>query len=125
VRALSTGEKLAAPEICRREQLPLQFAYRIMKKLEKGGIIVITRGADGGATLSVDLDKITVYQLVEIVDDKQEINACLHPDFCCPRNTVDGKPCAVHEYLSGVQDTIVDMLNTQTLGELLTKERSN
>ena len=48
IRALKDGEQLTIEQICRKEQVPRQFAYKILKKLEKAGLVRIRRGAGGG-----------------------------------------------------------------------------
>ena len=37
--ALKDGEQLTIEQICRKEQVPRQFAYKILKKLEKAGLV--------------------------------------------------------------------------------------
>ena len=43
LRALSQGVCLTVGEIAEKESLPHKFTYKIMKKLEKAGIIRIIR----------------------------------------------------------------------------------
>ena len=56
LRALSDGKKRSIEEICSLEATPKQFAYRIIKKLETAGWIIITRGAEGGCRLPLSAD---------------------------------------------------------------------
>ena len=35
LRSLGSGEKLTADELCQKELLPKQFAYKILKRLQK------------------------------------------------------------------------------------------
>ena len=48
LRALAPGSCLTVGEIAEKESLPHKFTYKIMKKLEKAGIIRIIRGVNGG-----------------------------------------------------------------------------
>ena len=51
VRALRSGEKIRAKDICECEEIPEAFAYKILKKLEKAQIVRVTRGTHGGCML--------------------------------------------------------------------------
>ena len=41
IRALKDGELLPLEQICQRELVPKQFAYKILKKLERSGLVSI------------------------------------------------------------------------------------
>lgn len=43
IRALKDGELLPLEQICQRELVPKQFAYKILKKLERSGLVSIRR----------------------------------------------------------------------------------
>ena len=51
-------------ELAQGELLPQPFAYKIIKKLCKAGLVQITRGAAGGCRLSADLSQATLYGLL-------------------------------------------------------------
>ncbi|WP_408609060.1 RrF2 family transcriptional regulator [Aminipila terrae] len=57
LRALADGQQLTSADICQREILPQNFVYKILKKLNKSGIVYIARGAEGGCKLTADLKK--------------------------------------------------------------------
>ena len=48
VRNLSTQEITPVKKICADEHMPLPFAYKILKKLERARILKSFRGAFGG-----------------------------------------------------------------------------
>ena len=64
LRALAGGEKMTVGRICEAEFVPVQFAYKILKKLAKCGYVEIFRGAEGGCRLSADLGAVTLYDLL-------------------------------------------------------------
>lgn len=41
---LALGQQFTAGELCEQELVPRQFGYKILKKLDRGGLIEITRG---------------------------------------------------------------------------------
>ena len=46
LRALSDGEQITVGDVCKRELLPQQFVYKILKKMEHAGLVRIARGAE-------------------------------------------------------------------------------
>ena len=114
VRALSDFEKRHVKALCDEEHIPLQFAYKILKKLEYGGIVVSYRGTNGGYKLAKELNQITMYDILSSVDDDLFINGCLRPASECPNN-IAGKPCKVHQELQIIQDNLIDTLKGKTM----------
>lgn len=80
LRTLSDGKSYTAGELAERESLPQKFAYKILKKLEKAGIVQITRGASGGCRLGCDLRTATLYQLIEAVETNARLTSCMTLD---------------------------------------------
>ena len=48
LRTLQNEKQLTAAEIAKEEQIPQQFAYKILKKLKTGHLVNIYRGITGG-----------------------------------------------------------------------------
>ena len=117
VRSLADDEKKPVNMICEEEHVPVYFAYKILKKLEKAKIVKATRGAIGGYQLAQKLNKITLLDIVAAVDSELLINACLKEGFDCPRNT-DDHCCKVHVELCEIQDRLVAMLQEKTMDQL-------
>ena len=64
LRALSDGEQMTAQSISDLHQVPKPFAYKIIKKLSRAGLVSITRGAEGRCSLSADLEQVTLHSLI-------------------------------------------------------------
>jgi len=119
VRALSDGRKKTAEEICEAECIPGQFAYKILKKMERGGFLQSSRGRDGGYWLIKTLDEITIHDIVSAIDDYLFLNECLREDRPCSRNLLNS-PCAVHIELERVQQILEGELKLKTIQEIVT-----
>ena len=83
IRALKDGEQLTIEQICRKEQVPRQFAYKILKKLEKAGLVRIRRGAGGGCSLGRGLDVLTLLDVIRATDEEFFLNPCLKQGYRC------------------------------------------
>lgn len=119
LRALVGGEQTTTADICKKELLPQQFVYKILKKLQKGGLISVTRGKDGGCRLIADLRKVSLYDLMEITDSDKTVSACTQPGFPCAWRQKYGKPCKVHQHLQQVQNRLDEELKAVQLSKIL------
>jgi len=114
VRALSDFEKKHVKALCAKEHVPLQFAYKILKKLEHGGIVISYRGTNGGYKLAKELNHITLYDIFISVDDALYISECLRPESECINNT-NGNLCKVHRGLKIIQDDLITTFKEKTM----------
>ena len=73
LRALLDGELHAVGEIAQAELLPQAFAYKILKKLEKAGLLEIRRGTAGGCRLTADLDQTSLYDLMLAMGERSDL----------------------------------------------------
>ena len=119
IRALGGGEKKTAEEICAAEHIPSQFAYKILRKLERAGFLKSSRGRDGGYLLIRSLDTFSVFDVVSAVDDNLHINACLKHDAVCSRNK-ESAPCAVHRELNRIQNAFIEELKSKSILDIVT-----
>ena len=68
LRALLDGKLHTAGQIAQDELLPQAFAYKILKKLEKAGLVEVVRGTAGGCRLSADLTGTSLYDLMKAMN---------------------------------------------------------
>jgi Rrf2 family protein len=122
LRRLQHGELIATPEICRNENLPIHFVYRILKKLDNAGIVDIARGKDGGAQLSCDLNGLTMYSLVEALGERKYISACTKPGYECEYRRNHNGECGVHDNLSVMQGDLDSLFKSRTILEMIIEQ---
>jgi len=120
LRALATGERITATELAQGEQIPQQFAYKILKKLQKGGIIRILRGADGGCVLATGLEQVPLSRLMKIMEEDSSISPCMKPGYQCLWCKAHGDTsCRAHIHLASIQKRLDDELEAHNLQEIL------
>ena len=120
-RTLIDGQQHPVSEITKLELIPQQFAYKILRKLSGAGLIEVTRGAKGGCRLKADLEKVSVMDLIEIVETKKTFVACLDPEFKCPYREVHNG-CRVHSNLDVVEQKLAAELGAISIKDLLLKD---
>lgn len=119
LRALADGEQHTAVSLAEYEQIPLQFAYKILKKLEKGGVLRIVRGAGGGCSLTNGLDQITLYQLMRIMGEDAFVSSCMRPGYQCQWcQEHEDAVCRAHLHLLEIQRTLDRELDSHSLQEI-------
>ena len=118
VRDLADYQMKNVKVICEREQIPLPFAYKILKKLEHAGIVDSYRGAAGGYQLSKSPNNITLFEIINAVDENLFLNECLQQGYVCARNA-KGNYCGVHSELIRVQELLKKALSEKTIDNLI------
>lgn len=119
LRALTDGDLHTVGQIAQSEMLPQAFAYKILQKLAKAGLIDVTRGTTGGCRLAADLSKVSLYDLMMITGERSDLNACMDGQFQCAYRDCHGA-CRVHASLMEIQRKLDAELHQHSLQEILT-----
>jgi len=119
IRSLADGTKKTIDVIASEEHIPKKYAYKIVKKLEHGGLVQSTRGRGGGYRLSKDLDSFTIADIITSIDANRYINDCLKDKSECPIRDHETTPCTVHSELKRIQSLVLDELNAKPVSQVL------
>ncbi|MDR1587811.1 MAG: Rrf2 family transcriptional regulator [Treponema sp.] len=118
LRTLRDGEKRTMPYVCEKENIPYQYGYKIIKKLERAGLVRSYRGAGGGYMLLKNAARITLLDVISAVDEEALLFECLRHGHRCPMNE-GGRKCRVHAEFNRIQNIIVSSLKEKSLAEIL------
>ena len=121
LRALADGERHTAADLAEGELVPQPFAYKILKKLAKTGLVRVTRGAEGGWQLAADLEETTLLDLMTAMEEDRSLSACMDPDYRCSWRMQRGR-CSVHCRLADIQRRLDRELRSHSLAQLLLPE---
>lgn len=95
--------------------LPYKYLTKMMTDLVKKGLVVASRGREGGVSLAKDADSIRLCDILEAIGEPLEHDRCiLGFDKCDATN-----PCAMHDQWLKPKEMIETMLTTTTLSSLL------
>lgn len=109
----SNGKPVSIKSISQRQGISLLYLEQIFNKLKRAGLLVSERGAQGGFYLARDPDRITIGEIIRVLEGSTA------PYFC-----VDGKVCSkMKGCASGVifqklNEKISEVLDTTTLADL-------
>ena len=119
IRELADGGRKTVRDICAKELVPFQYGYKILKKLEKSGLVRGFRGASGGYALAKDAGAIILFDVVIAVDGELLINECLSQGYTCPLNRQGKKRCGIHREFIRIQNLLLAALREKKLTEIL------
>ena len=118
-----SGNRLSVNEICEKESITAPFAYKILKKLQKAGIVKGYRGVHGGYAMNKSMTELTLFDVYSAIDPDLFIIECMASGYECP---VDGRgdhlPCYMHRELCEIQQGVWKMLKRKNLQEVFAPE---
>lgn len=103
-------------EISRHENIPEKFLQGILLNLKKVGLLQSHRGINGGYTLNREPAKITIGEVVRIIDGP------LAPVSCVSKTAhvacVDENRCRIQSVMVAVRDAISGVLDKITFEDM-------
>lgn len=102
-------------DICKSQGLSRKYIGRLIIPLCKAGLVVSKRGAKGGYFLKKDPKKITLLNIVEIMEGPMSIVSCI----TCPRHCKRADECVARETWMEVNDGVKAALAGITLQQIL------
>ena len=116
---LALGQQFTAGELCEQEMIPRQFGYKILKKLDRGGLIEIIRGKNGGCRLACNLEETTLYHLMNVIGEDIRVSSCMIPEYECRRRENRDGCCTMNRKFMSLQKSLNQELKRCTLSELV------
>ncbi|MCC8161507.1 MAG: Rrf2 family transcriptional regulator [Oscillospiraceae bacterium] len=104
------NKQIDAKDIAEKNDIPYRFTLKILRKIVQSGIIKSHRGVNGGYTLNKKPSEITLREVIEVIDGKIAINACMENPEICKSNGV----CAIQKKLYNVQKIMTEELEKVT-----------
>ena len=117
-----SGEKrrfyVDAKTISEKTDVPLGFALKILHKLVNADIVRSYKGVYGGYEFARELDELSLYDVVELVEGIYKFSRCLGDGYNCVCEET-GLPCAYRHVFSELSDKVNDFLKKQTFDKLV------
>lgn len=118
--AMVQGEErnVRLEEISQKLSVPRHFLAKIMKRMVKEGILISSKGPNGGVSLAGNALQIKLIRLVKITDGVEQFNTCiLSLRKCNSRN-----PCPLHFQMLQLRDGMLTEFARTSIGDLLNRE---
>lgn len=118
--SLGYGEKIEAKAIAEKENVPIRFLLKLLRKLAQANIVRSYRGVSGGYSINKLPEEITMRDVIECIDGPICVNRCIYdPSFCTANKT---NHCTVHMALSNIQQNLVKELNNVNFKDLIERK---
>jgi Rrf2 family protein len=107
-------------EIAETQGIPENYLRRLLIDLKRGGLVASQKGPSGGYILAKPPARITMADVVEIVEGDYNPVECLEESSAtCPRKD----PCAMRDVWREVRDSVNGILRGATLQSLADKRK--
>ncbi|MFT8888523.1 MAG: Rrf2 family transcriptional regulator [Ethanoligenens sp.] len=111
------GERVEARVISEKENVPLRFLLKLLRKMAAADIIRSYRGSGGGYAIEKAPSAISVREVIEAVEGPICVNKCLGDSSQC--NLGRASTCHIHRALQMIQDKLLANLEDLTFEEIL------
>ncbi len=116
------GELTSAKEVSDNFKTPFDATARVMQMMAQKGLLRAEYGASGGYQISKDLSRVSVHDLVQIIDGPTALVKCLHKtDEPCE---IQGT-CNIVSPVTQLNKKLTEFYRGLSLKELLISERQN
>jgi Rrf2 family protein len=111
---------LRADEIADATGAPRNYMGKTLNSLVKAGVLTSARGPQGGFSLAIPAEELTIARVVDCFVDPRPHRRCLLGNRPCDPE----KPCAAHATWAAINTQRRDPLATTTVADLLNGARN-
>lgn len=110
------GELTSAKEVSEAFHTPFDATARVMQQMaQKGGFLRAEYGANGGYQITKDLAKVSIHDLVEVIEGPTALVKCLHKEAPCE---IQGT-CNIVSPITNLNHKLTDFYKSVSLKDLL------
>lgn len=108
------GQVIQTSMISQTQGIPETFLTKIIQTLQKAGLLITTRGVQGGVQLALPAAEISLLQVMEAVEGPLRLNRCARHQDACERSSF----CPVHPVWVEASALLADKLGGISLAEV-------
>lgn len=113
-----SSEKTGIKQISNDLGLPTPFLAKILQELAKQKILLSSKGPHGGFTLLRDPRKITLLDVVKIIDGEEFFTNCVMHSGPCGGKKNNKKHCPLHEEYEKTRQDLIQLFSKRTIYDL-------
>jgi len=111
------GELTSAKEVSDSYQAPFDATARVMQLMAQCGILKSEQGANGGYQITKDLSKVTLQDLIDVIQGPTQIAKCIHKEETCELQS----SCNIISPVQALNQKLNEFYQNLSLKELLVK----
>lgn len=116
IAAQPGGRLVNVAAIADAERLPRQLLAKVMQDLKRAGIVVSTKGAAGGYSMSSALDKLRFLEVIAPFEEQLGLVDCVaSPAVLCERSDC----CSLRDPMMTLNAYVMQQLGRLTMAEFL------
>ncbi|MCJ7512298.1 MAG: Rrf2 family transcriptional regulator [Anaerolineales bacterium] len=116
--AQTAAQPVPLRDLAERNHLPGKFLEQIFLSLRNAGIVHGQTGPGGGYTLGRQADRITLGEVIRVLDGRLAPVSCLSQIDYEPCSCPDEKSCLLRLAMSEVRQAIVDVVDHTSLADV-------
>src|SRR5690606_38618668 len=110
------SDPVALADISVRQGISLSYLEQLFSKLRQQSLVKSIRGPGGGYLLNKSVDKISIADVIDAVDESLDTTRCREKGNC-----QDGETCLTHHLWLDLSNQIHHFLSSITLQDLMNK----
>ena len=107
-------------EISEREEISEKYLWNLINPLKAAGLVTATRGAHGGYILAKPHSKITMKDILRVLEGPLCLVDCVEKPSACNRAPI----CPARDMWSEIADGIDRILITTTLADMAERQKA-
>jgi Rrf2 family protein len=111
-------EIVSVSELVRNLKIPRPFLRKILRILNKEGLLKSYKGRGGGFILAFAPDKILLADVIEIFQGPVKLNECIFKKIICPNKNI----CRLKKKIDAIERYVVSELKSITIASLLKRK---
>ena len=111
------GNQKLARQIARSERVPAFFLAKTLQQLARNGMLRSVKGPTGGFALDRPPSKITMMEVIEVLDGTDTYDRCI----VGLRECNDQALCPVHDSFKSLRERLKRYLSRTTVAQLVTE----
>ena len=111
----SAKQLVSVHYLAETEKIPEDLLHKVMQALRRAKLVRATRGRSGGFRLSKSPQKITVLQVLEVLEGPFAVNRCFLSSDRYQRQEVS----SLHKKFVAIQEELISFLRSVTIAELV------
>lgn len=121
ITSLATHDSVVdAKTLAEETSVTQRFTLKILHKLVTAGLVVSFKGVNGGYKLGEPADKITLKQVIELIDGPIMMVRCLESSETCALNK-DKTACIYHHIFDTISLDVAKKLSVITISDVINK----
>lgn len=108
------GTPVMGRALAERLHVPAAYLCKLLQRLAQAGVLESSRGPQGGFRLTAAGRRLSLMELVLLINGEQATRECVLGFKTCADETA----CALHRHWRPVKEQLFELLASQSVGEL-------